>query len=56
MKISYRVENRIALVTINNPPVNVLNREIFQGRKIVLYDNIDNLLKDERVQKTQFFN
>jgi enoyl-CoA hydratase/carnithine racemase len=28
-KITYRTENRIALVTINNPPVNALSQEIF---------------------------
>jgi enoyl-CoA hydratase/carnithine racemase len=29
-KISYRVENRIAFVTINNPPMNALDREVAQ--------------------------
>ena len=28
-KITYRVENRIAFVTINNPPMNALSREVF---------------------------
>jgi enoyl-CoA hydratase len=29
-KITYRVENRIAFATINNPPMNALSREVFQ--------------------------
>jgi enoyl-CoA hydratase/carnithine racemase len=28
-KITYRVENRIAFVTINNPPMNALSRDVF---------------------------
>jgi enoyl-CoA hydratase len=28
-KITYRVEDRIALVTINNPPMNALSRDVF---------------------------
>jgi enoyl-CoA hydratase/carnithine racemase len=29
-KVGYRVENRIALVTIDNPPMNALSREVFE--------------------------
>jgi len=28
-KITYRVENRVAFVTINNPPMNALSRDVF---------------------------
>ena len=44
-KVEYRVEDGIAVLTVDNPPVNALSHEVRQG----LVDGLDRALADEAV-------
>lgn len=49
-KINYKVENRIAYVTINNPPMNALSREVF----LEIEDTFEKLEADDTVKVVIF--
>jgi enoyl-CoA hydratase len=49
-KISYRVENRIAFATINNPPMNALSREVF----LEIEDVFSQFEKDDSIKAVVF--